>query len=108
MIDRAGLASLIDACIDGHTIAAERLRPEPAPDTLLAACRAIGAPPAKTVLFATTLADIDAGHAGGFLLVVAVERSGQPELFRAHGANVSVTDLGALLDPILAGAVPRR
>lgn len=102
MLQRAGLETLIEARIDGNVIASERLRPLPAPDTLLAACRKLATPPGSTVLFETTLAGIEAGRAVGFPLVVAVERAGQPELYHAHGADVVVSDLGALLDPILA------
>jgi HAD superfamily hydrolase (TIGR01509 family) len=108
MLRRAGLEALIDTRIDGNAITSGRLRPLPTPDTLLAACRKLGTPPARTVLFETTLAGIEAGRTAGFLLVVAVERAGQPELYHAHGANLVVSDLGALLDPILAAPTPRQ
>jgi beta-phosphoglucomutase family hydrolase len=99
IIERAGLSSLIDARVDGNTISAEHLKAKPAPDTLLAACRELATPPRSTVLFDTTPAGIDAGRAAGCALVVGVERTGQAATFRAHGADVVVPDLGALLDP---------
>lgn len=108
MLRRAGLEALIDTSVDGNAISSERMRPLPTPDTLLAACRKLGTPPARTILFETTLAGIEAGRAAGFLLVVAIERAGQAELYHAHGAHLVVSDLGALLDPILTAPTPRQ
>ena len=39
------------------------------------------------------LAGVRAGRDGGFGLVVGVDRVGQAEALRAHGADVVVTDL---------------
>ena len=39
-----------------------------------------------------------AGRAGGFGLVVGVDRAGQAEALREHGADVVVTDLAELLE----------
>ena len=108
IIERAGLGSLIDEQVDGNTIKSQRLRPKPAPDTLLAACRQLGTTPQQTVLFETTLDGIDAGRAAGFALIVAVEPTGQADTFRAHGAHVVIADLGALLDPTLAAPSDHR
>ncbi len=109
IVERSGLASLIDEHVDGNTISSERLRPIPAPDTLLAACRRLGSSPHSSVVFETTLAGIEAGQAAGFSLVVAVERTGQDENFRSHGADIVVGDLESLLDPALATLpTPRR
>src|SRR5580765_3828146 len=54
MLERAGLADLIDARVDGRTIAEERLRGRPAPDILLAACRRLGIRPERSAVFETT------------------------------------------------------
>ncbi len=39
-----------------------------------------------------------AGHAGHFALVVGVDRVGQAEELRKHGADIVVRDLAELLD----------
>jgi beta-phosphoglucomutase-like phosphatase (HAD superfamily) len=108
IIERAGLTSLLDEQIDGNTIKSQRLRAKPAPDTLLAACRQLGTTPQQTALFETTLDGIHAGRTATFALIIAVEATGQPQPFRAHGANLVVTDLGALLDPTLAAPSANR
>ena len=46
----------------------------------------------------TPSAGVEAGRAGGFGFVVGVDRVGQAEALRAHGADVVVTDLAELLD----------
>ena len=43
------------------------------------------------------LAGVEAGRAGGFALVIGVDRGGQAEELAAHGAHLVVADLGELL-----------
>jgi HAD superfamily hydrolase (TIGR01509 family) len=101
ILERAGLAALIAARVDGNTIRAERLRSKPAPDTLLAACRRLGVPPARAAAFETTGAGIAAAHAAGIGVVVGVDRPDRRGKLDLGGADVVVTDLVALLDPTL-------
>ena len=49
-------------------------------------------------MFEDALAGVAAGRAGGFGFVVGVDRVGQADALRAHGADVVVTDLADLLD----------
>jgi beta-phosphoglucomutase-like phosphatase (HAD superfamily) len=44
------------------------------------------------------LAGVEAGRAGGFALVVGVDRVGQAQQLREHGADIVVQDLSELLD----------
>ena len=99
ILERAGLASMIDARVDGNTIRAERLRPKPAPDTLVTACRLLGVEPHHAAAFETTLAGVAAAREAGFGLVIGVDRRGQAAMRPPHGADVTVIDLGALLEP---------
>jgi beta-phosphoglucomutase-like phosphatase (HAD superfamily) len=46
------------------------------------------------------LAGVAAGHVGGFGFVVGVDRVGQVDALKAHGADVVVTDLAELLVPV--------
>ena len=98
LLDRAHLRALIDVCVDGNAVRAEGLRRKPAPDMLFAACRRLGADPKRTVVFETTPDGVAAGRAGGFELVVAVDRDGEAPLLRARGADLVVADLGELLE----------
>jgi beta-phosphoglucomutase family hydrolase len=103
ILERAQMWSLVDVCIDGNTIRSERLRGKPEPDTVLAACERLGVQPAQAAVFETTDAGVAAGVYAKVGLVVAVDRTGRSEPFRAEGANVVVSDLSDLLDPRLKG-----
>ena len=103
LLDRARLAALIDDCVDGNTVRSENLRRKPAPDMLLAACRHLGVEPARTVVFETTADGVDAGRAGGFETVVAIDRGGEARMLHARGADLVVADLGELLERQLVG-----
>lgn len=98
ILERAGLAALIEQRIDGNTIRTEQLRRKPAPDTLLAACKLLGIPPQKAVAFETTLAGIAAGRAAGFGLVIGVDREGKAAALREHGADRVVRRTSAQRD----------
>ena len=52
--------------------------------------------PGAAAVFEDALAGVEAGRAGNFF-VVGVDRVGQAEALRSHGADVVVTDLGELL-----------
>jgi beta-phosphoglucomutase family hydrolase len=94
----AGIAELFEVRIDGMTVAADHLAGKPAPDTFLAAARALGVSPRRAAVFEDALSGVEAGRAGRFGFVVGVDRVGQAEALRAHGADTVVTDLGKLLD----------
>jgi beta-phosphoglucomutase-like phosphatase (HAD superfamily) len=103
ILERAQLDHLIERRIDGTTIAAEGLAPKPAPDTLLAACRALDVHPSDSVDFETTLAGISAARAGGFRFAVGVDRDGDSVALRASDSDVVVTDLVDLVcEPVMA------
>ncbi len=103
ILQRAGLASLIDERVDGNTIRSERLQSKPAPDTLLAACRLLDVEPARAVSYETTPVGVAAARAAGFGFVIGVDRRGRADMLPPHGADLVVTDLSALLDPAIAG-----
>ena len=76
----------------------EHLRGKPAPDTFLAGAKALGLEPSAAAVFEDALAGVEAGRAGRFGYVVGVDRVGQADALKAHGADVVVTDLAELLD----------
>lgn len=94
----AGIQARFDAVIDGVVAERERLVGKPAPDTFLAAARAIGVEPAAAAVFEDALAGVEAGRAGRFGFVVGVNRAGQAQQLREHGADIVVGDLSELLE----------
>jgi beta-phosphoglucomutase family hydrolase len=93
----AGIDDLFEAVVDGVLAEREHLKGKPAPDTFLAGARALGVEPPRAAVFEDALAGVEAGRAGGFGIVVGVDRIGQAEALRAHGAEVVVRDLSELL-----------
>jgi beta-phosphoglucomutase family hydrolase len=93
-----GLAHLVEGWIDGIAIAAQGLEGKPAPDSFLAGARCVGVEPALAAVFEDALAGVAAGRAGGFGFVVGVDRTGEADALREHGADIVVSDLAELLD----------
>lgn len=94
----AGIADLFDAVIDGVVAHREHLHGKPAPDTYLAGAKALGVEPAYAAVFEDALAGVEAGRAGRFGFVVGVDRVGQRDALKTHGADIVVDDLADLLD----------
>ena len=94
----AGIADLFEEIVDGVVAERKHLHGKPAPDTFLEGARALGMAPAHAAVFEDALAGVQAGRAGHFGFVVGVDRVGQADGLRAHGADIVVTDLAQLLD----------
>jgi beta-phosphoglucomutase family hydrolase len=92
-----GVTDLFDVTVDAHVAQARGLRGKPAPDTYLAAASMLGVQPSDAAVFEDALSGVEAGHAGGFGVVVGVDRVGQAAQLREHGADIVVKDLGDLL-----------
>lgn len=92
----AGIEDLFEEIVDGVVAEREHLHGKPAPDTYLAGARALGVEPAQAAVFEDALAGVEAGRAGHFGCVVGVDRVGQADALRAHGADVVVGDLSEL------------
>jgi beta-phosphoglucomutase family hydrolase len=97
VLEAAGIADLFDVRIDGIVAGEQHLRGKPAPDTFLAAAKALGVDASGAAVFEDALAGVAAGRAGGFGFVVGVDRVGQAAALRKHGADVVVQDLAELL-----------
>ncbi|WP_337061005.1 beta-phosphoglucomutase family hydrolase [Kineococcus sp. G2] len=97
VLEVTGLAPLVEERVDGVTLRELGLAGKPAPDTFLEAARRLGVPPERAAVFEDALAGVEAGRAGGFGVVVGVDRAGQAEALREHGADVVVSDLAELL-----------
>jgi beta-phosphoglucomutase family hydrolase len=97
VLKAAGIDDLFEEVIDGHVADRDHLKGKPAPDTFLAGAKALGVGPEEAAVYEDALAGVEAGRAGGFKLVVGVDRVGQADALRAHGADVVVKDLAELL-----------
>jgi beta-phosphoglucomutase family hydrolase len=96
VLKAAGIGGF-DAQVDGNVTESRRLKGKPAPDTYLEAARMLGVEAPRAAVFEDALAGVAAGRAGGFGLVVGVDRAGQAQALREHGADVVVHDLAELL-----------
>ena len=96
ILREAGLLELFDATVTGLDVARQGLRGKPAPDTFLRAADLLGAPPADAVVFEDALSGVRAGRAGGFALVVGVDRGGAGEALLLRGADIACSDLRRL------------
>jgi beta-phosphoglucomutase family hydrolase len=92
-----GLTDLFDARVDGLVARERGLPGKPAPDTFLAGAAELAVDAGQAVVFEDALAGVEAGRAGNFGLVVGVDRVGQADALREHGADVVVQDLAELL-----------
>jgi beta-phosphoglucomutase family hydrolase len=99
VLEAAGIADLFEVRVDGVVAEREHLRGKPAPDMFLAAARLVDVAPGEAAVFEDALAGVAAGRAGAFGLVVGVDRAGQADALRAHGADIVVSDLAELLSP---------
>jgi beta-phosphoglucomutase family hydrolase len=98
VLTAAKLDGFFDTVIDGTVAHRDHLHGKPAPDTFLAGAKALGVEPDRAVVFEDALAGVEAGRAGKFGYVVGVDRVGQRDALKSHGADVVVGDLAELLE----------
>jgi beta-phosphoglucomutase family hydrolase len=96
VLEAGGVLDRFAAIVDGNTLRERGLEGKPAPDSFLEAARELGVQPAHAAVFEDALAGVAAGRAGAFGLVVGVDRVGQADALREHGADVVVQDLKEL------------
>ena len=94
----AGLRERFDVVVDGVVAEERNLPSKPAPDVFIEGARALGVDPARTVVVEDALAGVESGIAGGFGLVIGVDRGVGADSLRAAGAHHIVTDLADLLE----------
>jgi beta-phosphoglucomutase family hydrolase len=98
VLESADMLDLFEEIVDGNVLAERGLNGKPAPDTFLAAAEALGISAAESAVYEDALSGVEAGRAGSFGLVVGVDRVGQADALKEHGADVVVEDLAELLD----------
>ena len=97
IVQAAGVTDLFEVMVDGRDARALGLRGKPQPDTFVRAAECMHVLPERAVVCEDALAGVEAGRAGGFGLVVGLDRVGQAEALSAHGGDVVVPDLEELV-----------
>lgn len=92
----AGIGPLFDARIDGVVAQELGLQGKPHPDIFLTSAERLGVQPADAVIIEDAQSGVEAGHRGGFGLVIGVDRGQQRKALLAAGANHVVSDLGEI------------
>jgi beta-phosphoglucomutase family hydrolase len=98
VLEAAGIADLLEERVDGVTAREHNLPGKPAPDTFLYGAKLLGLPPESCAVFEDAQAGVAAGRAGGFGIVIGVDRVDQAQALLDNGADIVVTDLADLLE----------
>lgn len=93
VLQAAGIDHLFDARVDGQDIVRLELAGKPAADSFLEAARRLGVEPFRTVVVEDAIAGVQAARAGGFGLVIGVDRGANRQALLDAGASVVVDDL---------------
>lgn len=96
VLEKTGIADLFDVVVDGEVAHEKGLAGKPSPATFLEAARRLGVEPEQAIVVEDAVSGVQAGRAGGFGLVIGVDRKGDPEALRAAGADLVVQDLAEL------------
>jgi len=97
VLEVTGLLDAFEARVDGAVLAKEGIAGKPSPDSFLEAARRLGVAPDRAIVVEDARSGVEAGHAGGFGLVVGVARHGDAASLRAAGADLVVEDLAELV-----------
>ena len=93
VLEAARIENLFDVRVDGTDIEPLHLQGKPAPDVFLEAARRLRVEPSRAVVVEDAAEGVEAGRAGGFGLVIGVDRTGTSQALRTAGADVVVADL---------------
>ncbi len=94
LLATARITDLFDVIVDGVDADRLGLAGKPDPAIFLTAATRLGVSPGRAVVIEDAESGVEAGHRGGFGLVIGIDRSGHADALRRHGANAVVNDLG--------------
>lgn len=97
VLESAGIRDLFEQVVDGELAEQQRLAGKPAPDTFIKAAELLGVAPSRAVVVEDAISGVRAGRAGGFGLVIGIDRHGDGGDLLACGADLVVSDLGELV-----------
>jgi HAD superfamily hydrolase (TIGR01509 family) len=89
----AGIRDRFTVVMDGVIAERDHLASKPAPDVFVEAARMLGVDPARSVAVEDAISGVQSAAAGGFGLVVGVDRGAGEQDLVAAGAHVVVNDL---------------
>jgi HAD superfamily hydrolase (TIGR01509 family) len=95
----AGLLDRFGVVVDGIVADEESLPGKPDPHTFELAAALLGVAPADAVVVEDAISGVAAGRAGGFGLVIGVDRGAGADDLKAAGADLVVQDLAELVAP---------
>src|SRR5690606_32787676 len=98
VLEAAGIIDRFPVIVDGITAENQHLPSKPAPDVFLEGARELGVDPARTVVIEDAIAGVESGVAGGFGLIIGVDRGAGADALTAAGAHLIITDLADLLE----------
>jgi beta-phosphoglucomutase family hydrolase len=97
VLQAAHITDLFDAQVDGLVAEKEHLKGKPDPDTYEKAAHLLRVKAHDAAVYEDALAGVEAGRNGHFGLVVGIDRAGQADALKQHGADVVVKDLAELM-----------
>lgn len=103
VLEAAGLTERFVTVVSGAVAEELGLPGKPAPDTFVHAAEVLGAPVERAVVLEDAVSGVRAGAAGGFAVVVGVDRGVGADALTAAGATLVVDDLAELV-PARPGA----
>jgi len=104
VLDAANLTSRFQVVVDGIVAADESLPGKPDPAMFHSAAKHLGVEPARCVVVEDASSGVAAGAAGGFAMVLGVDRGGNRPALLAAGADLVVDDLGETIDTLADAA----
>ena len=93
VLEMAGIGELFGVVVDGIETERLGLPGKPSPAVFLEAARRLAVAPGRSVVVEDAVAGVQAGRAGGFGLVVGVDRRAAAGALLDNGADVVVRDL---------------
>lgn len=99
VLDVTSLEDQFDYVMHGGIAAKMDLPGKPAPDTFLAAAKALGEEPAACAVLEDAVAGVQAGKAGHFGYVIGVDRVDHGDELLANGADIVSRNLEELVEP---------
>jgi beta-phosphoglucomutase family hydrolase len=96
VLEAANLVSRFDVIVDGEVARTKGLQGKPSGETFVYAAEQLGVGVDEAVVFEDALSGVAAGRAGGFALVVGVDRGAGRQQLLDNGADIVIDDLAEL------------
>ncbi len=102
VLSAAGIRDRFPVVMDGVIAERDHLASKPAPDVFVTAARMMQVDPARSVAVEDAISGVQSAAAGGFGLVVGVDRGAGEDALLAAGADVVVSDLAEFVPEVSA------